>query len=108
MENKFDANSVIINILEGINELKSEVTDLQTKIDQLLATQKVSTDDTKFKESKVRASTPSLKKYTALQLINEIIAKDNLKAQVAIVCMHYYVIVVIIALTILNLMVLFH
>ena len=36
MRNTFDANSVI-NILEGINELTGEVTDLQTKINQLLA-----------------------------------------------------------------------
>lgn len=79
----FDKNSIIINILEGINELKSEVTDLQTKIDQLLTTQEASTDDTKSKESKVRASTPSLRKYDALQLINKIIAKYNLTAQAA-------------------------
>ena len=79
----FDSNSIIINILEGINELKSEVTDLQTKIDQLLTTQEASTDDTKSKESKVRASTPSLRKYDALQLINKIIAKYNLTAQAA-------------------------
>ena len=79
----FDSNSIIINILEGINELKSELTDLQTKIDQLLTTQEASTDDTKSKESKVRASTPSLRKYDALQLINKIIAKYNLTAQAA-------------------------
>lgn len=79
----FDKNSIIINILEGINELKSEITDLQTKIDQLLTTQEASTDDTKSKESKVRASTPSLRKYDALQLINKIIAKYNLTAQAA-------------------------
>ena len=83
MKNNFDSNSVIINILEGINELKSEVTDLQTKIDQLLTVQEASIDDTNFKRSKVRASTLSLKKYDALQLINKIIAKYNLMAKAA-------------------------
>lgn len=83
MNNNFDSNSVIINILEGINELKNEMTDLKTKVDQLLATQKESNNNVKSKDSKDRISTPSLKKHTAVQLINEIIAKDNLKAQIA-------------------------
>lgn len=81
--NKIDSSSVIINILEGINELKNEVRDLKIELDQLVLNPKVSNCNAKSNESKTRTSTPSLKKSTALQLITEILAKNDLKVQVA-------------------------